>query len=239
MENKSYLGGGKLGDFIHGLCVCKYVWEKTNSKADLFICNNGDVFEKPLDVTVQDLIPILKKQEWFNSLQIYNNQKIDINLINFRNSPLLYKTSWIDLYFQTFFDEETTPKDYSWIKIPEKDNSLKDIVLINRSIRKTHTQKDEIYKQIIEKHKNCIFVCFDSEQYEKFAYKDLLPMKNVESLYDFFVKLNSCKCYVGNLTGPSAWATSLNIPRVIELPDDEDRNHYLYDANFYTNFKFF
>jgi hypothetical protein len=239
MENKSYLGGGKLGDFIHGLCICKSIWEKTNSKADIYIANVGDSFEKPLDITVQDLIPILKKQEWFNSIKVYDGENIDIDLNIFRNSPLLYKTSWIELYFQTFFNNEPTPKDYSWIKILEKDESLKDVVLINRSLRKTIFRKNEIYKQIIEKHEKCFFICFDSEQYENFPYKNLLPRLKVENLYDFFLKLNSCKCYVGNLTGPSAWATSLNIPRVIELPDDADRNHYLYDTNFYTKIKFF
>jgi hypothetical protein len=239
MESKNYLGGGRLGDLIHGLCVCKRVWEKTNSKANLFISNSGDIFEKSLNETAQELLPILKKQKWFNSLEVYENQNIDINLVNFRNSPLLYKTCWIDLYFQTFLDEKQPPVDYSWIDIDEKDESFKDVVLINRSTQRACPQKNEIYKQIIEKHKSCFFICSNLGQYESFIHKNLLPVIKVDSLYDFFIKLNSCKCYVGNLTGPTAWATSLNIPRVVELSDNDDRFHYLNDTNFYTKIKLF
>ena len=163
MENKNYLGGGKLGDFIHGLCVCKYVWEKTNEKANLFISNQGDSFERSLKETIDDLYPVLKEQEWFNSIKVYENERVDINLINFRNSPLLYKTCWIDLYFQTFFEDELTPKNYSWIKIKEKDESLKDTVLINRSLRLACDSKNNIYGEIIKKHQNCVFICIDLE----------------------------------------------------------------------------
>jgi hypothetical protein len=239
MANRSYLGGGKLGDFIHGLCICKRIYEEFNEKADLYICNQGDIFERDLNQTVQDLEPILKEQKWFNSISVYNNQNIDINLIEFRNSPLLYKTSWINLYFQSFFEGEETPKDYAWIELGEKINDLKDCVLINRSLRKAIKSKNETYKQIIEKHSKCKFICFETNQYENFPYKDMLPVIVPNSLYEFFVMLNSCKCYVGNLTGPSAWATALNIPRVIEISEDTDGFHYLSDTEFYTNFKCF
>lgn len=242
MVSKSYLAGGRIGDFIHSLCVCKRTWEKFNTKADIFISNQGDIFLKPLKDTVEDLLPVLSKQEWFNSIDIYNNQKIDINLIEFRKSPLLYKTCWIDLYFKTYFPGEDTPKNYSWISIDELDSSYNDVILINRKIGGDYKEKDKIYKQIIEDNKKCVFICFNLDQYLNFPFKDLIPVFVPNSLYDFFVKLNSCKLYVGNLTGPSAWATALDIPREIEIssnPGDIDRYHYLYDTEYYSNFKYF
>jgi|688.fasta_scaffold163364_2 hypothetical protein len=238
MENKKFLAGGKLGDFFHCLSVCKFVYDKTQNKSDILLSNNGDTFLKSLTDTKEDLYPVLSQQEWFNSLSIYENEDYDINLSSFRHSRFLYQTSWIDLLFKTFFDGEETPKNYKWISIKEKDNKFSNSVLINRSLRYTDSQKNNEYQNFI-KNNNCYFICFEKSQYESFEYKNEVELLLVDNLYDFVIKLNSCKFYVGNLTGPTAIATAMDIPRFIELPNNMDRTHYMNDKKYYDNFNSF
>jgi hypothetical protein len=240
MASKKILSGGKLGDFIHTLCVCKYIYDTIGSKLDLYIANIGDNFEKPLEFTYNDLLPILNEQEWVNSFNIYNNEEIKVNLSEFRNSSLLYKENWSVILFEKFLFGNTIPKNYKWISIKEKDDSLCDTVLINRAPRyELSDNSRNVYINEIEKSKDCAFICFEDHQYESFPLKDRVRKLKCDSLYDFFVKLNSCKLYMGTLSGPTAFATALDIPRNVELPDTLDRAHYLGYENFSDNFKSF
>ena len=58
-------------------------------------------------------------------------------------------------------------------------------------------------------------------------------------LYDFFKKLASCHFFIGNQSGPFAWASALNVPRAVELLDILDRYHYINDSNYYEYFSYF
>lgn len=240
MESKNYLVGPKLGDCINSLMVCNRNYEKHGFKANIYLTDIGCSFEKGLEFTYSELFPILIKQKWFNNLEIYNNQNIDINLILFRNSPYLYRENWLNIFFKTFLGENNPPKDYKWIDIEETDSSLKDTLLINRSIRYLLNDTNaEIYQRIIKKHNNNKFICFDEAQYNNFKFKDQVELLKVDSLYDFFVKINSCKYFLGNQSSPTTIASSLNKPRIIELCDDNDANHYKSDEYFYSNIKCF
>jgi len=240
METKSYLQGGKLGDFIHSLCVCKFNYDFFNYKADLYISDIGDSFEKGVENTYKDLKPILEKQEWLNSFKIYDNQSIDINLYTFRQSRHLYTTNWIEVYFKEFLDGINPPTEYKWIDM-DKDDSLSNTLLINRSNKPFTPQVSEIYRQIINNnsHLEKVFICFDESQYENFGFKDDFKLLKVNTLYDFFEKINSCGLFLGNQSGPMGWATSMNAPRIIELLARIDNIHYIKDKNYYKNFNCF
>jgi hypothetical protein len=233
-DTKSYLQEGKLGDFIHSLVVCKFNWDFFGYKADLYISEAGETFERGLEFTYNDLKPILEKQEWLNSFGIHNGEIIDVNLSRFRQSRFLYTTNWIEIYFKEFLDGMMAPKDYSWIEL-EKDETLSDTLLINRSLKPMSEMVKGVYQSVIEQHSKKAFICFDEEQYNKFPLKDECEMIKVNSLYDFFKKINGCKLFIGNQSGPMAWATSMNIPRGIELLATIDNVHYIKDKEYYLN----
>lgn len=240
MVSKNYLIGPKLGDCINSFMVCRRNYDKLGIKSNIFLTDLGCSFEKGLEFTFNELIPILSEQEWFNDIQLYSDQHIDVDLIKFRNSIHLYKTNWLNIFFKTFLDETIPPRDFSWIKINKTDIELKDTLLINRSIRYTlNEQSAQIYKRIIKKCDNVKFICFDENQYLNFKFKDDMEMLKVDSLYDFFVKINSCKYFLGNQSSPTTIASSLNKPRLIELCDEIDSIHYKSDELYYSNIKCF
>jgi hypothetical protein len=240
-DTLSYIQGAKLGDFIHSLCVCKYNYETQGKKADLYIANGGDVWEKGVEYTYNDLKPLLKKQEWLNSFKIYDGsidlRDINYHLIQFRVSPLLFRTNWIELYFNDFLNVSNPPKEYSWIET-EKDESLKNTVLVNRNMKPMSDQITSIYRTILEPHDDVAFICFDKEQYDNFKLKDKCRPIFVDNLTDFFTKINSCKLYVGNQSAPSAFSVALNVPRIIEL-HNINMFHYMKDKEYYKNFDYF
>ena len=240
IETKTYLQGGKLGDLIHSLVVCKFNYDFFNYKADLYISNVGDTFEKGLEFTYNDLKPILEKQEWLNSFNIHQGENIDINLSTFRQSSHLYTTNWIEIYFKEFFNGMQPPTEYSWIEL-SKDDSLSNTLLINRSMKPMTEKVNEIYRKILDDNKDLekVFICFDENQYNNFTFKNECRLLKVNSLYDFFEKINSCALFVGNQSGPMAWATSMNVNRIVELLARVDNIHYVRDKIYYKNFNWF
>jgi hypothetical protein len=215
-DTKSYLQEGKLGDFIHSLVVCKFNWEFFGYKADLYISNDAGHFEKGLEFTYNDLKPILEKQEWLNSFNIYNGEIIDVNLTRFRQSRFLYTTNWIEIYFKEFFDDMMPPNEYSWIEL-EKDETLSDTLVINRSMKPMSEKTKGVYQGVLNEFEKKVFICFDESQYQTFPLKDQCEMLKVNSLYEFFAKINGSKLFIGNQSGPMSWATAMNIRRGIEL----------------------
>jgi hypothetical protein len=233
-ETKSYLQGGKLGDFIHSICVCKFNWDFFGYKADLYISEAGEPFEMGLEFTYNDLKPILEKQEWLNSFSIHNGENIDVNLSKFRQSSFLYTTNWLEIYFNEFLDGISPPKNYSWIEM-DKDDTLNDTLLINRSLKPMSEMVNGVYQSVLNEHQKKAFICFDVEQYNQFPLKDQCELIKVDSLYDFFKKINSAKLFIGNQSGPMAWATSMNVSRGIELLATMDNAHYIKDKEYYLN----
>ena len=237
-ETKSYLQGGKLGDFIHSLVVCKFNWDFFGYKADLYISNVGEQFEKGMEFTYNDLKPILEKQEWLNSFSIHNGEPIDVNLSRFRQSRFLYTTNWLEIYFKEFLDDITPPKEFAWIEM-DKDETLSDTLLINRSMKPMSEQVTGIYQSVLNQFEKKAFICFDEEQYNNFTLKDQCELIKVNSLEEFFIKINGSKLFIGNQSGPMAWATSMNASRGIELLATIDNVHYIKDKEYYSQFDYF
>lgn len=235
----NYLGGGKLGDFIHSLIVCKYNFETTGELADIFLSEYGSSFEYSLEFTFNELIPVLQNQPWFNSLNIYNGELIDIDLTKWRNSPLLYKTNWLEIYSDYYLDNVKIPNEYKWITI-DKDEQFIDSLMINRSLKTTDDSKLHEYDKLISEYSNnAYFICFDIKQYYQFPFHYKTKLIQVSNLFDFFQKISSCKHFIGNQSGPFAWASAMNINRSVELLDIPDKIHYVNDSNYYKHFTHF
>jgi hypothetical protein len=96
-----------------------------------------------------------------------------------------------------------------------------------------------VYQSVLNEHQKKAFICFDVEQYNQFPLKDQCEMIKVDSLYDFFKKINGSKLFIGNQSGPMAWATSMNASRGIELLATMDNVHYIKDKEYYSQFDYF
>jgi len=96
LENKnkiSFLHSGHLGDIINSLPLIKEI--SKNKECHLFIesnklippeiKNSNHPFGKYYlsESSVKKILPLLSKQDYIKKVEIFNNQKIDINLVQF------------------------------------------------------------------------------------------------------------------------------------------------------------
>ena len=238
-QTKTYLGGGKLGDFIYGTMVCNYEFVTNGIKSDLYIANIGDKFETDLESTYQALLPIISKQVWCNSFQIYNNEPIDINLTDFRKSPLLYNKCWNEIYFDTFFKGIVPPPEYKWIQVGT-DSLWTNTLVINRSNKPITNECIKVYEKLIEPFDEVDFVCYHESQYDNFVLKRKCELILVENLEEFFVIINSAKAFAGNMSGALSWASAMNVPRYAEISGNGiDANFCYNEGKYYSNFDWF
>jgi len=120
-------------------------------------------------------------------------------------------------------------------------DSISNTLMINRSLKPATPKIIDLYRTILDDNSDLekVFICFDESQYQNFPFKNECRLLKVETLYDFFYNINNCKLFLGNQSGPMAWATSMNVPRIIELLARIDNIHYIKDTEYYSNFKYF
>jgi hypothetical protein len=239
--------GGKLGDFIHCMYVPFYLYKTTGIASHIYMCDSGNSyfnnanFEFGLENTYKELYPIVMQQEYVKSFSLWNNQKIDINTIKFRDSEFLYKTCWTEILTNTFFGVNQKPLHGAWMRydksIPKDDDTL----LISRKLKNSMPQivLDE-YKRQIAKYKKVIYLG-SPQNYQEFAFKDLCANEFPQTLSDWFVQINSAKAFLANQSGPAAIACALNAPRVIELLPKSthlDDIHYIGEAQYSDKISF-
>ena len=79
----NYVSGGKLGDFIHALMVVKQNYIKYGKKGNVYLASggfDGDGFSYGAKKVLLDTKDLILSQDYINTYDVYNNQRIDINL---------------------------------------------------------------------------------------------------------------------------------------------------------------
>ncbi len=214
----NYISGGLLGDFINQLSVINELFYITGRKGNLYISNNiADQFRFGVEIAFNDTKQIILLQKYINKYEIYNNQIININLSSWRNSNLLYKTTWNEIFKTTYNIDWGKRK---WITLP-KDKFWNNIVLISMSSYRFPTNTD--FKKLIEKYgENILFVTQSKNDYQNFVNITGLKINCFypNTLFDFYCCINSCKLFVSNLSSPLTISIACNIPFVICMENE-------------------
>lgn len=227
----NFLLGGRLGDLLHVLWVPK----NTPGKHDLFITDRTDLhsdgFQKSLQETVDELLPILQLQGWFNSITIYDNQVEfgenqtgnNVNLSMWRRYA--YSAPWTQLLSNTFGG---TPNGDPWITLP-KIEGWQDEIVIHCSV---YPARRGLHWNIIQDNYSGIFVGTE-EEYKAFGYP--IPFHQPKSLLEHFNIINSCKFFIGNQSAPLAMAHALGHSRLAML-NETDKIHYVGEEKWHKNY---
>lgn len=235
------LMGPKLGDFLHSLIVPKYLYQVFGLKTNLYLIEKYDTFYLSLQKTYEELYPIISKQDYINSFQIYDNKipiKYDLNF--FRFSPLLSRAPFWQVFMKHYFPMvNTIPRNMVSLKV-EKNDKYKDYLIVHRRDDRSYWTKNvELqYRNILDQFDKKIFIDNKPDEYEKFQFKNEMDLEIVENLGDLLSAISGCKMILTNPTGPLAMATAMNIPRIGEL-HQHTIAHYAYDHLFYDNVEFF
>ncbi len=219
-ENISFLHYGHLGDIINSLPVLKELSKR--KCCDLYIQKNKKIPDHVLsrdhpsgevylsEKSIKKILPLLKKQKFINKVEIYNQQKIDINLNFFRELPINFNIDSVRWYFHLTGCFPNLTENYLEVSPNEK---FKNYIIIMRSLRR---QNKYIDYSFLSNYKNILFLGLENE------FQDLkLSIGNLE-YYDSkdFLELASiiknAKIFIGNLSFGYALAEGLKVPRLLE-----------------------
>lgn len=231
------IAGGRTGDFFHQLYIPAILYEMHGIKTNLFIAEIGDTFHFGLESAFNELYDIVKNQKFINDFNIYDGSKLDYNLSEWRiNNPNL---GWTDKLCQKYIGSNKSP--YKNFKIIEYENNLtelKDSLVINRSLDHRRYGSIEIQESIINRFTERFFIFTDIKQYEEYPLKHLVKPLYTENIDGFFKVINSCKLFMGNLSGPMAIAYCLQKNLICEF-GQIDTESYRAETEYYSNISWF
>jgi hypothetical protein len=221
----NYISGGLLGDFIHQLSVVNEIFINTGRKGNLYISTAvGDNFSFGIETAYNDTYPFIKPQIYINNYTIFNGEKIDVNLSQWRDSPLLFKTDWCNIFKQCYNIEWCK---HPWLVIP-KNNIWENKVIINYTL--TRPIQNLNFQELYLKYgKNLIFMGFNTDGYEDLKRNNIfIEYYRPNSLYEFAVAINSCKLFIGGLSSPLTFAFACHKQSIIGYEHNNmDNIHFI------------
>ena len=241
----SFLHYGHLGDIINSLPVLKEL--SKNKECHLYLQINkkipkhvalkdhpfGEVYLS--EKSVSKMLPLLKNQKFLKKVDIFNNQKIDIDLNFFRELPINFNIDSVRWYFHLTGVFPDLSKNYLEV---EGNQNYKNFIVIMRSLRR---QNKFINYSFLRSYKNIVFIGLENE------FKDL--QKDITNLeyYDSkdFLELSSIikssKLFIGNLSFGYALAEALKVSRLLEsgpnFPLVYPNGNNAYDFYFQSHFE--
>ena len=219
-DDINFLHYGHLGDIINSLPILKEI--SKNKRCNLFIQKNKEL---PKDVLSKDhlfgkvyltensikkILPLLKNQIFLNMVDLYDGQKIDIDLNFFREMPINFNIDSVRWYGHLVGKHPDLSLKYLEVDNHDK---FKNYIVIMRSLRR---QNKFIDYSFLSSYKDKIFVGLRNE------YEDLKNSVNGLEYYDSkdFLELASIiknsKIFIGNLSFGYALAEALKVPRLLE-----------------------
>ena len=220
----SFLHSGHLGDVINALPVLKelskkskcnlYLQKEKNLEADAAnYKHKGDKIYMT-DRMVNMVLPLLKNQDYINQVEIFNNQKIDIDLDLFRKIPMNFNLDEVRWYFHLVGVHVDLSKQYLFA---DEHKLIKKKIVIMRSTRRKNTF---INYKFLRDFDEVLFLGLQNE------YDDLkkeIPNLNFYDCKNFLEAaeiIKSSKFFIGNSSFGFTIAEGLKVPRVMESYPD-------------------
>jgi len=228
---------GKLGDFLHAMFAVKHTCQHNGIKANVHMYDIG--WEFGIKNTHAELKPILEQQPYINELLISDGPlEGSTDLGQYINSPWLYQACWSNIYSKTF--NFPINSEYKWINWNKINPDLYDKVLIQRKANDMRNNNFP-YRDLLDQYgrENILFISSTENDYNEFPFKDEISFYKLTTLDDWFTAMNSAKLVVANLSAPAVMASALDKPRIIELPNAWDCNHYIGEEKYSKNIRWF
>jgi len=216
----TFLHSGHLGDVINSLPLIKEIAK--NSKCYLClevkkqmhkdVANDGHPFGNYYlsEDAINKIIPLLKNQKYISDVQIYNSQKIDINLNLFREWPINFNIDSVRWYFHLtgIHADLTNP----YIEV-EGHKNIKNKIVIMRSLRR---QNNLISYDFLNNFENPLFLGLKNEYDNLKTVIKNLDHYECSNFLELASIVKNSKVFIGNLSFGYALAESIKVKRLLE-----------------------
>jgi hypothetical protein len=214
-----YTASGLLGDLILQLSIVCELFYKTGRKGIVTLSEDMHRFRRGLESTYNDIQSIVKSQPYIEDLRISKPIKCDINLSKWRNSRLLFKTTWYSLFLQEYGVHFGKHK---WIYTKNAEQWNNKIVI---HISQYRFPKNLNYHNIVQHFgmKNVVFLNMEETDLNYFVKRIGISIPTVYkpgSFEELCIIINSCKLFVGALSMPLTIAHATYANRIVGLSGD-------------------
>jgi len=212
----SFLHSGRIGDLIYSLATIKelskshkcklYVQiEKPDGSSRKFFINkrNGE-----------QLLPLLRNQDFLETVNFYKDEKIDINLNLFRDIPInhcFFEPRWFSHICGVNINVENT---YLSVK---PHNSIKNKIIVGRSPRYRNAYLN--YK-FLKNEKNLLCIGLKDEFQDSKKEINNLEFHDCKDFLEMAEIIKASKFFVGNMSFQYVISDALKIPRLLEASPD-------------------
>ena len=212
----SFLHSGHLGDVINALPVIKEI--SKISKCNLFLQTGKKLEEDAIGYKYKDdkiymthrmvnmVLPLLKKQNYINSVEIFNDQKIDIDLNLFRKIPMNFNLDEVRWYFQLTGIHVDLSKQYLFV---EEHKTIKNKIVIMRSIRR---KNNFINYKFLNEYKDVLFLGLKEEFEDLKLDIPKLEFYDCKNFLEAAEIIKASKFFIGNSSFGFTMAEGLKIP---------------------------
>lgn len=216
----SFLHYGHLGDIINSLPIIKEI-SKTK-KCSLYIQKNKLIPEDVLsknhpsgsvfltEKSILKLLPLLRNQSYLKDVDIYSEQKIDIDLNFFRELPLNFNIDSVRWYSHLTGCHPDLSGSYLDVKSHE---NFKNFIVIMRSLRR---QNKHINYSFLSSYKNILFLGLSDEFNDLKRKIDNLEHYESKDFLELAMIIKNAKLFIGNLSFGYALAEAIKVPRLLE-----------------------
>ena len=216
----SFLHSGRLGDLIYSLATIKEL--SKSHKCKLYV-----QIEKPIlgshdssrkvfiNKRCGDLIlPLLRNQDFLDVVNIYKDEKIDINLDLFRDIPIslsFYSSRWFSHICGININVENT---FLSVKPHEL---IKNKIIVGRSSRYRNAY---INYKFLKNTKNLL--CIGLEEEFQDSKKDIndLEFHECKDFLEMAEIIKASKFFIGNMSLQYIISEALKVPRLLEASPD-------------------
>jgi len=221
-DNKelSFLHSGRLGDLIYSLATIKAL--SKSHKCRLYI-----QVEKPMigyddssrKVFVNkksgDLIlPLLRNQNFLETVNIYKDEKIDINLDLFRDIPInhsFYSSRWFSHICGININVENT-----FLSVKPHD-LIKNKIIVGRSPRYRNAY---INYKFLKNAKNLLCIGLKDEFQDSKKDINNLEFHDCKDFLEMAEIIKASKFFIGNMSFQYIISAALKVPRLLEASPD-------------------
>jgi len=217
----SFLHSGQLGDLIYSLATIKELSKSHKCKLYIQIdkpmpLNYGNSSKKVfISKRSGDLIfPLLRNQDFLDVVDIYKDEKIDINLDLFRDIPInlsFYSTRWFSHMCGININVENT------FLSAKPHNLIKNKIIIHRSPR---YRNPYINYKFLNNAKNLLCIGLEDEFKNLKKEIDNLEFHDCKDFLEMAEIIKASKFYIGNMSFQYVMAEGLKIPRLLEASPD-------------------
>ncbi len=233
---------GNAGDVIYALPTLKKIHELTGAKINLCL-----ILGKPLILPEYSthplgnvmlnrkmadmLIPLIGEQAYINTCDLYNDQKIDIDLDYFR-AGLIPQDKGNIAHWCGYITGVTPDLWRPWLSA-KSNTDFENTIVVARSAR---YQNKTIDYRFLNKYDSLKFVGVESEYREIKKYLPKIEWVQVNNFMELAQVIAGCKVFIGNQSFPYSIAEALKVPRILEVafeiinvvPEGENGHDFLF-----------